>query len=218
MNQRIREYVEQLFENAPRTHRIFELKEELIHNLNERYNDLLATGKTEEEAFTHVRSSIGDINELISGVEESATIDQTEINMWRKKTAKVVSISVAMYIASIAIVLIFELIPAMEAFGPIGMFLMIAAATGMLVYHFMSMPKYIRMDSTVVEEFKEWQDKKSKNKEVEEAISSILWIATTALYLIISFTLNLWGTAWIIFVVSAAVQCIINLLFKLKRY
>lgn len=217
MNSKIRAYVDVLFEMAPKTHRVFELKEELVQNLTEKYKDLLATGKSEEEALEYVKSSIGDVNELISGLEESATIDINQINLWKKKTAKVVSLSVMTYIASIAVVILFGLIPSLEEFAPIPMFLMIAGATGMLIYHFMSRPTHVKLDTTVVEEFKEWQSSKTKTKEIEDAISSIIWIVIVALYLVISFTFNTWATTWIIFIVGAAIQSIINLMFKLKR-
>lgn len=223
MNTKIREYVEVLFESAPKTHRVFELKEELIQNLGERYNDLLATGKSEEEALEYVKSSIGDVHELISGLEETATVDMGEVNMWRRKTAKVVSLSVVTYIISLAVVILFEImatsfgIPMLEDLGAILMILIVAGATGALVYHFMSMPKHVKMDNTIVEDFREWQDHKHKNKEIEDAISSIMWVSIVAIYLLISFWSNAWNSTWIIFLVGAALQSVISLIFKLKR-
>ena len=65
MNDRIRQKVEVLFASAPRNKKVQELKEEMISNLEEKYQDLITCGKSEEEAFDITIASIGDIDELI---------------------------------------------------------------------------------------------------------------------------------------------------------
>lgn len=64
MNRRLQEEVERLFKDAPQSRAAAEMKEELLANLNEKYNDFLAAGKSEEEAFRLTMESIGDIDEL----------------------------------------------------------------------------------------------------------------------------------------------------------
>ena len=39
MNDKIRVYVNGLFENAPNTKKVYDLKDEIISNANEKYND-----------------------------------------------------------------------------------------------------------------------------------------------------------------------------------
>lgn len=70
MNYKLRDYIENLFENAPRTHKVYDLKDELLTNLNDKQDDLIRDGKSEEEAFKIVTVSIGDIHELLQGVDE----------------------------------------------------------------------------------------------------------------------------------------------------
>jgi hypothetical protein len=41
MHEKLRKSVEELFENAPKTHRATELKEELLANLTDKYDDLV---------------------------------------------------------------------------------------------------------------------------------------------------------------------------------
>ena len=74
MNDRIRQKVEELFASAPRNKKVQELKEEMISNLEEKYQDLITCGKNEEEAFDITIASIGDIDELIRSMSGSEGI------------------------------------------------------------------------------------------------------------------------------------------------
>ena len=51
MEYNIRAYVDQLFADAPDTQRAYEMKMELVQNLLDKYNDLVASGKSEEDAY-----------------------------------------------------------------------------------------------------------------------------------------------------------------------
>ena len=68
MNEKLRCYIDDLFANAPSTVRAVELKEELYQNLTDKYNDLIAQGKSEESAYNIAIASIGDVDSLISGL------------------------------------------------------------------------------------------------------------------------------------------------------
>jgi hypothetical protein len=51
-NERLRTYIESLFENAPKTRKAIELKEEILLNLTDKYNDLIAEGKDSTPLIT----------------------------------------------------------------------------------------------------------------------------------------------------------------------
>ena len=51
MRDKLRGYVEALFEDAPKTKQIIEMQEEIIQNTTDRYDDLIREGKTSEAAF-----------------------------------------------------------------------------------------------------------------------------------------------------------------------
>ena len=59
MNEKIRKEVNILFENAPNTKRANDLKDEIISNAEDKYEDLLKQGKKEEEALKTVLQEIG---------------------------------------------------------------------------------------------------------------------------------------------------------------
>ena len=68
MVNKIRAYIEHEFADVPESKKVIELKEELIANLIEKYNEQLLHGKTEEEAYNAVIAGLGDLSELVDSV------------------------------------------------------------------------------------------------------------------------------------------------------
>ena len=68
MNGKIMKYVEVLFSDIPRSKKSNELKEEILSNMSDRFEDYIKDGKTENQAFSLVVSSLGDIDEMLAGV------------------------------------------------------------------------------------------------------------------------------------------------------
>lgn len=64
MNDRLKQHVNVLFAAAPKNQRAAEMKEELLANLNEKYDDLLEEGYDSTSAFHIALSGIGEIDEL----------------------------------------------------------------------------------------------------------------------------------------------------------
>lgn len=48
MQDKLRAFIDTLFEDAPAGKKVVELKEEMLQNLNDKYSDLLSEGKSEE--------------------------------------------------------------------------------------------------------------------------------------------------------------------------
>ena len=51
MKEALRQYLNTLFEDAPETVRMLEFKEEIFQNLIDKYDDLIAEGKSEQAAY-----------------------------------------------------------------------------------------------------------------------------------------------------------------------
>ncbi len=62
----IRNYLDNLFASLPKTAKITELKNNILSNMEDKYNELKRQGKTENEAIGIVISEFGNIDELIS--------------------------------------------------------------------------------------------------------------------------------------------------------
>ena len=97
------------------------------------------------------------------------------------------------------------------------MFVLIAAATGLIIYTNMSRPKYNKQDDTIVEEFKEWQSTKSSNYRAYKSIKSAITSITVVVYLLVSFLTFQWWITWIIFLIGGAVEKAVKAYFEMKE-
>ena len=209
---KIKEYVQELFENVPKNRKTEEFKEELLANLLDKYYDLLQNNVDDEIAYNKVISSIGNIDNLF----EKDPLEMTKESWDKKRSAKITAISVMMYILCPVSVIIFGSI-GFEVLGIAIMFLLIAGATGLIIYNNMTKPQYIKQDDTLVEDFREWQSTANKGRRVRKSIESAMWAIITTLYLLISFTTFAWHITWIIFIIGAAIEKIIRAYFEYKE-
>ncbi len=63
---RIKSFVDSLFEGTRMTKALIEQKEELILNMTDRFNELVSKGKNEEDAYIEVINNFGSIEEIKS--------------------------------------------------------------------------------------------------------------------------------------------------------
>ena len=74
MNQKLTQYVDSLFAGLPQSRQASDLREELLANLNDRYEDELAQGTGEEDAFQRAIESLGDLREALGELPGSAPL------------------------------------------------------------------------------------------------------------------------------------------------
>lgn len=214
MRYMIREYVESLFADAPHTAGASDLKEEIIGNLEEKYDDLTAGGMSAEEALESVKSNIGNVEELIAGLKGPEDTDEKEERERKgRKAAGLNAVAIALYILSPALLIALALMNE-PGIGIIVMIACIAAATGIKVYGNSVYPKYKKSDDSMVEDFKEWQSEKQMKKEKKNSYSSLLWSIIVVVYLVVSFTTFAWHITWLIFPIGAIVEKIISIALK----
>ena len=65
MRDKLTEYVRNLFRNAPNNQHTRELEEEILQNSLDRYDDLVAEGLPEDEAYRQTVASLGDVRPLL---------------------------------------------------------------------------------------------------------------------------------------------------------
>lgn len=200
--EKIKKYVNEIFKDAPKTNKAEEIKEELLLDLTEKYNDLIKEGKTKTEAYSEVISGIGDTTELIDSLNKP----QITTNEIRKKTALIVTISVFIYILAIVSVIVLSETGAPD-YAIVSAFLtLIAISTCLLIYHFMSLPKNNEI---------EIKKPKKEINPLKEGIGDIIWITATIIYILVSFFTSAWHITWIIFLMAAVVQEIVKLCLEL---
>lgn len=222
MNQRITKHIDLIFESAPKTKKAMELKEELIQNSNEKYEDMIAHGSSEDDAFQSVIASIGDVTELFDDLEDKNQYNMKEAD--KKKKALLTAIAIGLYIfagvAFFTCVMIDEAVYSNIDISTLG--IIIAAAiciipTCMLVYAASMYPEYHKKEDNMVEEYKESKNMTNRDKAIKEAVSVIIWMLVLITYFLVSFFTGAWYITWVIFLIGACVQAISELVFSLKR-
>jgi hypothetical protein len=93
MTDKLKTYLDELFDAVPNTREVREVKDELYDSMLERYEDCLKSGMDEQAAYDSVVDSIGDIHELIeeldTGEYESASSKKSsfDVNAFAKSVA-----------------------------------------------------------------------------------------------------------------------------------
>ena len=65
LNKRIRSLIDEIFSDMRMTAENLALRDELMANAQARYEDAIASGKSEEEAFAEVAGSLDDVQTLL---------------------------------------------------------------------------------------------------------------------------------------------------------
>ena len=98
MENKLRAYMDHLFQDVPNTKKAVEVKEEILQNIVDKYHDLVAEGKSEEAAYNIAIASIGDLDELLASLKDSSQtpnqMDSENYMAWRKKSAIRISIAI----------------------------------------------------------------------------------------------------------------------------
>ncbi|MFV0400557.1 MAG: permease prefix domain 1-containing protein [Oscillospiraceae bacterium] len=217
---RLQSYLDYLFESAPRTRAAFDLREELLANSLDKYNDLLAQGESEEGAFQNVTGSMGNVQELIAQLEPADEIDpyveQMVSKEKRQMSAIIKAASVGLYILAGMILIFGTMVATNPAPWWLGALALCIVPTVMLVYNSSMYPKYNKKEDTVVENFKKWSNDDKRRKAVRNNLSGIMWIVIVMLYFLISFSSGAWHITWIIFLIGACIEMVINLIYQMK--
>lgn len=224
MNERVKKYLDELFEDAPKTRKAMELKEEMLQNSMEKYQDLLSDGWPEEDAYKNVIGSIGDVTELFEDLEEKNLLNLSEAD--RKKKAILTSVAVGLYILAGVVLLASTLIgdvlggPRSLDYDTLGLVLAAAvciAPTCMLVYAANMYPDYRKKKEDFVEEYKEAKHASNRDKAVRKSISTIIWTLIIILYFVFSFSSGAWHISWVIFLMGGCVEAVCSLIYSLRQ-
>ena len=221
MNSKIKNYVEVLFSDIPRSKKANELKEELLSNMSERFQDYIQDGKTENQAYSQVISSLGDIDEMLAKVMPGDEFVK-QANYYRKRNARNTAKGVAMYIIGVAFLIGFAAIGEQLGGGVIypiiGLLILLvisAVATGIIIYSNMSIPlEYKDYNEETRREFRNLDNRQMR---LLRNILSIYWMAITFIYLAISFITMRWGITWLIWVLAGVFESIIKIVFDMRQ-
>ncbi len=136
MKERIKQDLERSFAAAPDTQKNRDLKEEILANVYEKYDDCLASGMSPEEAYRLTVSGIGDLSALfesegpVTPTPQVPLTEEAELGKKRLWANLATACAVMLYILCLCPVI---LLLKHELLGICLMFAMIALATGILI-------------------------------------------------------------------------------------
>ena len=140
-------------------------------------------------------------------VEEVRIENTTTYQNYNRKKALFTTVAVMLYILSVVVIIFFSTVLRSPIVGVCVFFIVIAIATGLLIY---------------IEMTKPFTNEKKKEKvltredKLYKRITSVLALFVLAIYLIVSFLTMAWGVTWILWIVYALLTEIIKLGFSLK--
>lgn len=224
MKEKIRQHFNKIFADAPKTRKALDLKQEMMQNAMDKYDDMVAEGYSEEDAYHNVIDSIGDVTELFSEVEAKNLLTLPEKD--RKKKAMMTAVAVGLYIFAGVVFFFFGMISEitgnyrydLASLGFVLALLICIAPTVMLVYAANMYPDYTKKEKEdMVDQYKEAKYSSNKEKAVRKTINSIIWTMALILYFIISFATYDWHLTWLIFPIAVCVQAIVKLIIELRN-
>lgn len=142
------------------------------------------------------------------GTETNLKSDDLFSIEYHKKKALYTTIAVMLYILSVVVIIFFSVVLRSPVIGVCVFFLVIAIATGMLIY--IEMTKPLDKNHVVKRKIVTKEDRLYKQ------ITSVLALLVLAIYLIISVLTMRWDITWILWIVYALLTEIIKLVFSLK--
>lgn len=204
MREQLAQYVSLLFAG---TTDCDDVHQEILQNTLERYDDLIAQGKTPEAAYRLAIAGIGDIQEIL-GARESPDYSQASRSVHSGDTEgggdtpvkKVLrTIAIALYILCPVPILVLDEL-GMDTLGICGLLTFVAAATVLMILGKKTGPEPQRPRQESQESYI------NPGKELRRSVRSLVWAVGLALYFIVSFATGAWYVTWVIFLIIPAVQ------------
>ena len=206
-------YVNSIFEGIPNTPEVQELREEILQNTLDRYDEECARGVSETVAYNVAVMSIGDTDELLAAYRKP--------KKEKKSSRRVcVAIAIALYILCVVPPAVADEMGWPEALGVSMMFLMIAAATALIILSGgrekpaapkASAPQGVPVQPAAqpVQAASAQEERSSAVKILRGVLTPLYWLAAVGLFLAAGFA-GYWHVAWVIFIAAGAVGDVIT--------
>ena len=211
MRQQLIQYVDLLFAGADDCE---EIKQEILQNTLDRYDDLITGGKSPEAAYRLAISGIGDINEILGNrrcvIAESVPAVSSPVSLTETRdtpTKKLLrAIAVGLYIlCPLPLIVLGEM--GMDVIGLCGTLCLVAVATVLI------MLGAKKNDSSREQE----EESKSPRSELRKSISGLVWAVGLAIYFILSFATAAWHITWVIFPILGALDGLLGALISSRE-
>jgi len=202
MREQLAKYIDLLFAGASDAE---EIKQEILQNTLDRYDDLISQGKSPESAYSLAISGIGDISEILGGgsaVHQGQPAPSVKAAPEEKKEERNIrlirAVAIMFFILCPIPVIILE-----NIIGVCLLLAMVAAGVALLVI------------------FEKDNDRNEGSKDTRspahKLLHGITWGAGLALYFGFSFASGAWYISWLIFPIIGSVCGLISACFDLNK-
>ena len=216
MRDQLIRYVDLLFAGAPNAS---DIKQEILQNTLDRYDDLVSQGKTPEAAYSLAISGIGDINEILGSQTEvisetpSTHFDPARrfdtnvraVPVWKRVVR---AVAVCLYILSFVPLMVLGDL-GMDNLGFSGTLAIVGVATALMII------------AGGNEKSEKKSDKQpailSPQQELRKAVKTIITTVGLVVYFALSFLTQAWWITWLIFPIMAATQGLVKACMDLKE-
>lgn len=146
-------YLENMFKSLPQTPEVLKLKDELTTHMEEKYNELITEGKSQNEAIGIVIAEFGNIDEILSELDITLKQEETAVFVSQEtvdafiqlkiKMDKYIAFGVFLCLLGVASLIFFTTIGmyipifeenVMTFLGLSSLLILIAAAVGIFIY------------------------------------------------------------------------------------
>lgn len=212
MREQLIQYVDLLFAGAENCE---DVKQEILQNTLDRYDDLIAEGKVPEAAYRLAITGIGDINEILGTATKSAPVaysmpaakENPDNDTSAKKLLR--AIAIGLYIlCPLPLFILSEI--GMDTIGLCGTLGIVAVATVLIILG--AKKRTIRMEAELT-----IGEPPSSVQELHKAIHSTTNTVGLVLYFVISFLTGAWMITWLIFPIMGAVWGLVKAILDLKE-
>ncbi len=204
-------YVESIFEGLPDSPQLSQLREEILQNTLDRYDEECAKGVSETVAYNVAVMSIGDVDELLADYRAPKKEK-------RGSRRAFVAIAVALYILCVVPLFVCSALGWPDVLGLCLMFVFIAVATALIVLSGgrRSEPRRAAPQEAQPVAAEPVQPESTSARTLRAVFTPLLWVGATLLFLWAGFR-GYWHVAWVIFLAAAGLSDIVGGIVYMAR-
>lgn len=216
MESRIHAHIDTLFAGIAPDARVSEIKMELYMNTTDRYHDLLAEGKSPEDAFRDATERIGDVGEILKTIGVSLPRDQSDkpkndckqACAPKGKTYKSILRTQGCHIITMLLLSFYFILSfATSAWNVTWLIFLIMPALENVYIAVLDLVYRKDPDALYVAD--------PEAKKLQKNLKGALWLAVLVVYFIISLFFSHWHLTWVIFLLGSAAQSLMFILLTL---
>ncbi len=209
MRDNLTQYVNLLFAGATGAE---DIRQEILQNTLDRYDDLISQGKSPEAAYRLAISGIGDISEILGTPAAASSaaprpVIRVSVPENRDGPGKKLgrAIAIGLYILSpLPLFILSEF--GMETIGMCGFLCLTAVATVILL-----------LCRPSKEEIAPSGTAPKPESELMKSISGLIWALGLAAYLLLSFSTGAWHLTWLVFPITGSLRGLIKAIIDLCK-